>query len=260
VAPVVEVVQLGDERAHAPGAAQLVDLLGEQKRLVCDVEADHGHLDPAREDPVRRFWIGPDVELSAGRDVALGDRTAHQDYPCDPALDPRVLGEQEPDVRQRPDGDEDDSVVVLDLRGDEVGRVALARFRLRVRQVGTVEAGIAVNVGGGPLLADERPRSADVHRHVRPLDELQDLQRVGGRLPESLVARDRGDPEDIELGRGQCQQERDRVVVPWIGIEDELGHRRWSMASTSPNVGSEGWAPCREAASAPAAHARSRAS
>ena len=98
-----------------------------------------------------------------------------------------------------------------------------------------------MDVGGGPLLPDERPRSADVDRHVRPVDELQDLQRVGGCLLESLVARDRGDPEDVELGRGQCEQKRDRIVVPWIGIEDDLRrHGRPSMASTSPDVGSEG--------------------
>jgi hypothetical protein len=57
-----------------------------------------------------------------------------------------------------------------------------------------------VDVGGRPRLADERAVGADVDRHVRAVDELEDLERVGGRLLERLVARDRRDAEHIELG------------------------------------------------------------
>jgi len=80
--------------------------------------------------------------LNSAAGVTLPSAIAppHQDDAGDSALDPWALGEQKPDVRQRPHGNEDDPVVLLDLRGDEVDRVALPGFRLRVRQVGTVEA------------------------------------------------------------------------------------------------------------------------
>ena len=45
VVAVVEVVEARDEASHAPGVAQLVDLLREEEGLVRDVEPDHRHVD-----------------------------------------------------------------------------------------------------------------------------------------------------------------------------------------------------------------------
>src|ERR671920_1921794 len=86
---------------------------------------------------------------------------------------------------------------------------------------------------------------------VGAVDELEHAQRVRGRLLERLIAGDRRDAEELELGRRECEQQRDRVVVTGVAVEQDLGraHAR-SIASTSSPVGREGCAPKREAASA----------
>src|SRR4051794_3189689 len=261
VVAVVEVVQGRHEATDAPGAAELVDLVRVEKGLVGDVEPDHRDVDSTREDAVRGFRIRPDVELRRGRDVALGDGAAHQDDAGDALPDAGVAGEEEGNIGQRPHGDEDDAVALLEGRSDEVDRVPCGGPDLRGRQVGPVEAGLAVDMGCRPLLTDERPVAADVHRDVGAVDVLEDLERVGGRLLEGLVARDRGDTEHLHLGRGEREQERDGVVVAGIGVEDDgRSHQPLSISSISAVVGREGCAPTREAASAPAAQERRRAS
>src|SRR5262249_55064025 len=64
----------------------------------------------------------------------------------------------------------------------------------------------------------------------------------------------------LDLGRGKREQDRDRVVVAWVAVEDDRRAHRASIASSSSVVGSEGCAPAFEAASAPAAQARTSAS
>ncbi len=83
--------------------------------------------------------------------------------------------------------------------------------------------------------------------HLGAAGELEHAQRVRGRLGERLVAGDRGHPEQLELGGGEREQDRDRVVVPGVAVEDDR-RRRHSHASSSSAVGSELCAPKLEAA------------
>src|SRR5207253_538351 len=107
----------------------------------------------------------------------------------------------------------------------------------------------------------ERPVRACRDRDVVAAGEVEHANRVGGRLLEGLVARDRGDAQELELGGRQGEQERNRVVMTWIALQQDRGrHSARSIASISPAVGSDGWAPKREAAIAPAAQARWSAS
>src|SRR5207248_2454395 len=102
--------------------------------------------------------------------------------------------------------------------------------------------------------AEERTDGAGMDRDVGSSRELEDLQCVRRRLVDRLVARDRGDADELELGRRERQQNRDRVVVAWIAVEDDRGRSHASsIAATSSAAGSEGCAPAREAAIAPAA-------
>ena len=66
--------------------------------------------------------------------------------------------------------------------------------------------------------------------------------------------------DEVDLRAREREQERDRVVVPGVAVEDDGRRHRGSIASTSAAVGSDGWAPKRDAASAPAAQARRSAS
>ena len=157
------------------------------------------------------------------------------------------------------------SVILPSRRADLVGQVVdrvllLGRARGR-RQVGAVEPGLAVHVRRDVALAQERLVGAGVDRDVGAARELEHAQRVGGRLVERLVARDGRHADELELGRGDGQQEGDRVVVTGIAVEDDRRRSHAaSIASTSRAPGREGCAPSRDAASAPAAHARASAS
>jgi hypothetical protein len=85
-----------------------------------------------------------------------------------------------------------------------------------------------VDVRSDVLLADERAVGARRNGDVVAVDELEHAQRVRGRLVERLIAGDRGYSDQLHLGRGEGQQERNRVVVAWVAVEDDwLGrHRR----------------------------------
>ena len=134
--------------------------------------------------------------------------------------------------------------------------------RCGARQLGPVEPGLAVDVGG-----DEAARGrAGGRRPPRPATSAAPASsstRIAFAVVFSSVwlPGDRGDAEQLELGARKREQERDRVVVARVAVDEDRGRRHAaSIASTSAAVGSEGCAPKREAASAPAAHARRSAS
>ena len=200
---VVEAQQLGDHLPHSAGEPADV-CLGEE-RLVRDVEADHRHVDAAREDARGGLGIAPDVELGGRSDIPLGDRAAHQDD----ALGPRVgmQGEQERDVRERADRDQRHRPLgAADPLCKEVDGVLRDRLALRRRQIGAVEARLAVDVRGDELLAHERPVRPCGNRDVSASGELEHADRIRGRLVERLVAGDRRDAEELDLGRGEREQ------------------------------------------------------
>ena len=139
--------------------------------------------------------------------------------------------------------------------GEEVGGVRVDGPRGRLGQLGAVEARLAVDVRRGAEVAPQRRLGAGGDRDVAPAGDLERDERVAGRLVERLVAGDGRDADQLDLRRGEREQDRDRVVVAGVAVDDDRC-RAHSSASTSSAVGSEVWAPKRDAASAPAAHAR----
>ena len=101
-------VQVGDERTDAAGGAQALLHRGAEQRLVRDVEADHGHVEAAREHGRRSLGVAPDVELGRRREVSLRDRASHQNDPHDAVRS--VCGEIPRNIRQRPGRDDDDGL------------------------------------------------------------------------------------------------------------------------------------------------------
>src|ERR1019366_8137581 len=164
------------------------------------------------------------------------------------------------DVRQRPSRNQRDGTWIGDQgRRDPVDRVRGLGGSGWRRQVWPVEPGFAVHMRGDVALADQGARRAGGDRDLAVADMVKDADRVCRRLVERLVAGDRGHAEQRYLGAGERQQERDRIVVARVAVEDDVRHGAM-MASTSAAVGSEGCAPGREAASAPAAQAHPSAS
>ena len=214
----VEAEKVGDDGADSPRGAQPRLVLAGEQRLVGHVEADHRHVEAAREHPLRRLGIGPDVELGGRGDVALRDRATHEHDALGPRV--RVAGEEQRDVGQRAGGDEGRAV---EARGQEVDGVLVHRRARGRRQVGAVQPRLAVHGGREPRGADERPVRPGRNRNVAAAGQLQHAQRVGGRLVERLVARHRGDAEQLDLGAGEREEQGDRVVVTGIAVEQDRG-------------------------------------
>ena len=229
---VVEAQQFGDHLPHPAG--EPADVRLREERLVRDVEPDHRHVDAAREDPGGGFGIAPDVELGRRRDVPLCDRAAHQDDALGPCI--WMEGEQQRDVRQRPDRDQRHRPVgVADRLCEELDGVLVHRLALRRRQIGTVETRLAVDVRGDELLAYERPVRACGDGDISSSRELEHAERIRRRLVERLIAGDARDAEQLHLRRGECEQQRDRVVVPRVAVDED---RRRSRAQYCVYLGS----------------------
>ena len=172
------------------------------------------------EDTLGGLGIGPDVELGRGGHVPLSDRTAHQHDPRDVGAS-RAL-EQERDIRQRTGRDErHGDGARRDRLGHELDRVGAERRSDRRRQRRPVEAALAVDVRRDGQVPDEGPVGARRDRDVAPADELQHPERIGSRLLERLVAVHRRHPEHVELRAAEREQQRDRVVVAGIAVEDD---------------------------------------
>ena len=126
-------------------------VLVHQQRLVGDVEADHRQLESAREH--RAAASGSAQMLNSAAGVTFPSPIAPPISTIRSGLRPGA-GEEQRDVGQRADRDERRAG---DMLGEEVDRMLLDRFALRRRQVGAVETGLAVDVGGDERLANERP-------------------------------------------------------------------------------------------------------
>jgi enoyl-CoA hydratase/carnithine racemase len=70
-------------------------------------------------------------------------------------------------------------------------------------------------------LALERPVGARRDRDVCAAGELEHAERVGRGLLERLVAPDGGDAEQLDFRAGEREQDRDRVVVPGVAVEED---------------------------------------
>ena len=73
-------------------------------------------------------------------------------------------------------------------------------------------------------LADQRARGAGRDRDVVAADVVEHADRVRRRLLQRLVAGHGGDAEQPDLGAGEREQDRDRVVVAGVAVEDDVGH------------------------------------
>jgi hypothetical protein len=106
---------------------------------------------------------------------------------------------------------------------------------IRVRQGRPVEPGLAVGVRRDDEFADERPLRAGSDPDVGAAGELEHAQRVRRRLVHRLVARHRRHAEDLELGTRQGEQERERVVLARVAVDQDRDHaerQSWSAKST----------------------------
>ena len=169
----------------------------------------------------RRLGVRPDVELGRRRHVSLRDRSAHQH---DPGRPDAAL-ERQRDVRQRPDRHEHGLGRRRARRGSR--RPAARRARTRAaagparrarsrRGRGRRRGARATSGRSAPIATgtSSRPTSASTRSALSVV-----FSSVW--LPCTVVT-----PSELDLGAREREQERDRVVVPGIAVEDDWSRHR----------------------------------
>ena len=99
----------------------------------------------------------------------------------------------------------------------------------RLGKRGAGEAVGAMDTDRRPQGFQDRTRTAGMDGHMAASGDLADAQRIPRGKIERHVARHRGDGEQVEFRRGEGQQERHRVVLAGIAIDDQ-GPRRHGRA------------------------------
>ena len=80
-----------------------------------------------------------------------------------------------------------------------------------------------MDVGGHRELTYQRPLGPGGDRDLAATGQVEHAQGVRRRLGERLVPVHGRDAEQLQLGARERQQQRDRIVVPWITVEDDRG-------------------------------------
>ena len=103
--------------------------------------------------------------------------------------------------------------------------MARVEGELRLGQHGAVEPGLAVDVAGDADVAQQRAGAAGGERHSGDPADAGDRECVAGDLLQGLVPGHGGHGEELDVGAAVGEQQRDRVVVPGVAVEDDLaGH------------------------------------
>ena len=100
-----------------------------------------------------------------------------------------------------------------------------ARLARRLWQLGAVQAGAAVDRGGDLQPTQQGPVRARGDRDIGPSEQRQDPQCIAGRGCQLGVACHGRDAEQLELGTGQRDDDREGVVMARIAVQDDRDRR-----------------------------------
>jgi hypothetical protein len=179
-----------------------------------DGQATSGH-DPGC------FGIAPDVVLGGGDDVAFATgRATHDHAAADPCGDGRRSLQGESDVRQRPEGDQDEAGMRFDGTNDGIDCRFFFRGAPRRRIAAVAEAVVAMEPFGAAVRALERLFRAGKNRDAR-LTEFRSAKSISSGLRESHIAGNRGDRQNFDLPITQDHDESDGIVGSRIGVNQE---------------------------------------
>jgi len=212
-----EAEEVGEDGGERAGKCRdPIDALRRRLELVRDVEARHHETAAVAEHDRSGFRVGPDVEFAGRR--AIAERAAsHQRDAGDAFGDVGRRSQGQRDVGQWADRYEPEVVggsAGVDDERDGVGAVERGR---RSREVGAVEAALAVDERTGVRLGDERAGAPRVNRDIEPEKITHHAGVVGGAL-EGCVAGDRGDPDQLCVTGGR--HDRHRIVVAGVAVEE----------------------------------------
>ena len=195
-----------------------------QHSLHGDVQADQGERHARPKYHLRGFGIDPDIELRGrGRVAGTKDRAAHADDAADALLDLRFGREREGDVGKRSLRDERDGLRCAQQALDQEAHGIQARGRRGAeRQVTKAAEPIgAMTHPARPQRAQQGCERAGGHWQIAAPRGLQDLARVERALRRVHVSRGDGQRLDVQLGRAQREQDRQRIVHAGVSVDDD---------------------------------------
>jgi hypothetical protein len=170
-----------------------------------------------------------DVEFGGLRNIAaLEEAAAHQYDLFDARRDLRLAHQRQRNVGQRSERAKRDGAGRLThqrLDDEFDGMLSLERHR-RFRQVGTVEAGLAVDVLRRDRRTHHRPDRAGEDFGLRLACQLADLAGVLLGQRQRHIARHCRYPKHVQFRAGERQQYGYRIVLTGVGVDDYLSDFR----------------------------------
>src|SRR5262245_60743448 len=89
-------------------------------------------------------------------------------------------------------------------------------------QVGAREAVLAMNFGQGLQTAEQRPWTAGMNGHFGPPSDFAEPSRISMSVLYRHITADCRDHPDIECcPRSESQKNSNRIVLAWIGVDDQ---------------------------------------
>ena len=217
-----EIGQIGGQvRGLGADLTELGYVLGGQLALTGQVDASHLDVHTGVEHARCRLGVDEDVEFGGRGPVAVGDGPAHDAQLLDPFHDARLTVDGGGDVGQRTGGDQRHVIRAHYGVDDEVDRMLVLCGVRRLRQHGTVQTSLAVELRCGDQRCDHRaavPRIyADAVRHAK---DLKHLDGIAGHVLQCAVAANGRDTQHVEVLHGEHDAER--VIVSGIAVKDDL--------------------------------------
>ncbi len=172
----------------------------------------------------RGVGIDVNVELRRRCHVAEVHRTAHQYDALDFSRNVRRKAQRQRDVGQRAKRAQRDTPVgrCAQRADDKVDRVPGPRRACGQRNVGPSEAIGAANKLRRRQRKHQWLFGAAIDGHVSALGQRDDTQCVRRRKFDADIAGDCRDAAQIEpITRGEREQDRDRVILARIGVDDD---------------------------------------
>ena len=196
-------------------------IIRRQQRPVGDVQPAHHNLQPAVEHFRGGFRVDSDIEFRIRREVAAARRAAHDHQPANIKHAFRVLGQQQRYIGQRANRHQGDRLGSMHKRiTDSLEGRLRQRLTLMLNKVIPLHAGFAMHRGGVAQRTHQRHRRPLRQRYIG-IPEMQQLQRVTGRLLHRDIARYGGHQLQIQLRREQRRGNGGGIVDARIGIKND---------------------------------------
>jgi hypothetical protein len=200
-----------------------------RQNLVRDIQAHRNNRTPTVENNIRCMRIDKNIELRRGRVIAaFPHRATHDDQLLDLRQDVGCAIQDSTDVRQRAGRHKCDGSIFGRAQrvDDKIDGVLFLQWRLRVDDLNAVDTGVAMHFFRCQQLTYHRPVAARMHRNIAAPGDITHLAHIALRQIQRNVAGNSSYTKYVEcVRRGHREEQRDRVVLSRIAINDDLALR-----------------------------------